>query len=93
MEGENISTGMFQMFLTPSLYHGGAFNKILRIIFIFFIPSLLLGAVPVEVMKNITLANIFGILVLTILWLFISILFFYKSLKRYESNNFFGFGG
>jgi ABC-2 type transport system permease protein len=93
MEGENISTGMFQMFLTPSLYHGGAFNKILRIIFIFFIPSLLLGAVPVEVMKNMTLTNIFGILGLTIFWLFISILFFYKSLKKYESNNFFGFGG
>lgn len=93
MDGENISTGMFQMFLTPSLYHGGAFNNILRIIFIFFIPSLLLGAVPVEVMKNITLLNVFGILGLSIFWLVLSILFFYKSLKKYESNNFFGFGG
>ena len=93
MEGENISTGMFQMFLTPSLYNGGAFNKILRIIFVFLIPSLLLGAVPVEIVKNMTLINTLGILGLTILWLFISILFFYKSLKRYESNNFFGFGG
>lgn len=93
MEGENISTGMFQMFLAPSLYHGGAFSKPLRIIFIYVIPSLLLGAIPVEIVKNLTVLNFVGILVLSLFWLLVSIFFFYKSLKKYESNNFFGFGG
>ncbi len=92
MDGENISNGLFQMLLTPSLYHGGAFNKVLRIIFIFFIPALLLGAVPVEIVKNITLLKLLGVIGLSIFWLALSILFFYKSLKKYESNNFFGFG-
>lgn len=93
MEGDNISMGLFQMFLTPSLYHGGAFNKVLRIIFTFAIPALLVGAIPVEIIKDITLLKMLGILGLSIFWLVVSILFFYKSLKRYESNNFFGFGG
>lgn len=92
MDGENISTGLFQMLLTPSLYHGGAFNKVLRIIFIFVIPALLLGAVPVEIVKNMSLLKLLGVIGLTIFWLVISIWFFYKSLKKYESNNFFGFG-
>ena len=93
MEGENVSVGLFQMFLTPSLYHGGAFNKGLRIIFIFIIPALLLGAVPVEIVKNLTLLKTIGIVGLAMFWLIVSILFFYKSLKKYESNNFFGFSG
>ena len=93
MEGENISNGLFQMFLTPSLYHGGAFSKVLRFIFIFIIPSLLLGATPVEVVKNLNGLNLIGIVLLSLFWLIVSILFFYKSLKKYESNNFFGFSG
>lgn len=36
---------------------------------------------------------LFGLIcLLTIFWLILSILFFYKSLRKYESNNFFGFG-
>jgi len=93
MDGENISSGIYQMFLTPSLYHGGAFTGVLRIIFVFIIPSLLLGAIPVELVKNMTLLNLVMILCLTIFWFVLSILFFYKSLKKYESNNFFGFSG
>ena len=93
MEGENVSVGLFQMFLTPSLYHGGAFSKGLRIVFILLIPTLLLGAIPVEIVKNITLLNLLLILFLTAFWLLFSIWFFYKSLKKYESNNFFGFSG
>lgn len=93
MEGENVSQGIYGMFVSASLYHGGAFTGVLKAIFIFIVPSLLLGAIPVEIVKNLTLNNIIFILVLTILWLMLGIAFFYKSLRKYESNNFFGFGG
>ena len=93
MDGENISTGLFQIFLTPSLYHGGAFNKVLKIIFTLLVPALLLGALPVEIIKSLTPSSFIGIIALSLFWLIVSILFFYKSLKKYESNNFFGFGG
>lgn len=93
MDGEDISSGFFDTFLSVSLYHGGAFAGILRFVFIFIIPSLLLGAVPVEIVKNIATINLPVMLLLTAFWLFFSVLFFYKSLRKYESNNFFGFSG
>jgi ABC-2 type transport system permease protein len=93
MDGENVSNGIYGMFLSASLYHGGAFTGILRFAFIFIIPSLLLGAIPVELVKNISIASIGFIALLAITWFLLAILFFYKSLKKYESNNFFGFGG
>ena len=80
------------MFVSASLYHGGAFAGVLKAIFVFVIPSLLLGAVPVELVKNMSLCHICLISLLTVFCLILSIVFFYRSLRKYESNNFFGFG-
>ena len=92
MDGENVSTGLYGMFLGNSMYHGGAFTGILRIIFIFVVPSLLLGALPVEIIKNPSISGIVMITCACIFWFILSILFFYKSAKKYESNSLFGFG-
>lgn len=92
MDGKNVSEGFYGMFLSNSLYHGGAFTGVLRFLFIFIVPSLLLGAIPVELVNDFNLNKFLLLIVLTILWLLISILFFKKSLKKYESNNLFGFG-
>ena len=92
MDGHNVSQGFYGLFLSNSLYHGGAFTGVLRIIFIFVVPSLLLGAVPVEIIKTLSLSNLLLIILLAIFWFMVSVKFFYKSLKKYESNNLFGFG-
>ena len=92
MDGRNVSDGFYNTFLSNSLYHGGAFTGILRFIFTFIMPSLLLGAVPVELVNDFSIFNLLLMIILSIFWLFISILFFNKSLKKYESNNLFGFG-
>lgn len=92
MDGHNVSNGLYGLFLTNSTYHGGAFTGVLKIIFMFFVPSLLLGAIPVEIIKKLTINNLIIMISLTIFWFTVSILFFYKSLKKYESNSFFGFG-
>ena len=52
MDGHNVSQGLYGMFLSNSLYHGGAFTGLLRVIFTFVMPSLLLGAIPVEIVKE-----------------------------------------
>ena len=92
MDGHNVSNGIYGLFLSNSLYHGGAFTGILRKLFIYIVPSLLLGAIPVEIIKNLSFDKLLYIIILTIIWLAISIIFFNKSLKKYESNNLFGFG-
>lgn len=92
MDGENVSNGIYGMFVSASLYHGGAFTGILRVIFVFLVPSLLLGAVPVEIIKSFSIVKCLILLLFSILWLILSIWFFYRSIRRYESNSFFGFG-
>ena len=92
MDGYNVSQGLYELFLNNTLYHGGAFTGVLRIIFIYIVPSLLVGTIPVEIVKRLDLNTFIMLIVLTIFWLVVSIMFFYKSLKKYESNNLFGFG-
>ena len=92
MDGNNVSQGFYGMFLSNSLYHGGAFTGILRFVFTFIIPSLLLGAIPVEILVNFSFNKLLLMIGLSIFWLIASIIFFNKSLKKYESNNLFGFG-
>ena len=92
MDGYNVSQGLYGMFVSSSIYHGGAYTGMLRIIFTFLMPSLLLGVIPVEIIKNASLKSIIMIVLLAICWLIFSIVFFYKSLKKYESNNLYGFG-
>lgn len=93
MDGYNVSNGLLGMFVGNSTYHGGAFTGVLRFVFIFVMPALLLGAIPVEIIKTLSVNNLIMILCLAVFWMIISIMFFYKSLKKYESNNLFGFGG
>lgn len=93
MDGENISNGLYGMFVGSSLYHGGAFTGVLKAIFIFIVPSLLLGTVPIEIINSFSFVKVLLFIVLTVFWLVFSIYFFYRSLRKYESNNFFGFGG
>lgn len=92
MDGHNVSQGIYNIFVSNSLYHGGAFTGVLRFIFIYMVPALLIGAVPVEIIKNFSVTNLITLILVTIVWFIFSIMFFYKSLRRYESNNMFGFG-
>lgn len=93
MDGYNVSTGLYGLFLSNSLYHGGTFTGVLRIIFTFVIPSLLVGSLAVENVKNISLSGLLFMICTAIFWLIVSVIFFNKSLKKYESNSLFGFGG
>lgn len=92
MDGYNVSNGIYGMFVSTSLYNGGAFTGVLRFVFMFIIPSLLLGAIPVEIIKTLSISNLIVMVGVSLLWFEMAILFFYKSLKKYESNNLFGFG-
>lgn len=92
VDANAVSNGLFELFITPSLFHGGAFQGVLRFIFIFIIPSLLVGALPVEAIKAFSLEKLGLISLLAFLWLFLSIKFFHWAVKKYESSNFMTFG-
>ncbi len=92
MDANSVSSGLFELFLTPSIFHGGAFQGVMRFIFIFLIPSLLIGALPVEAVRNISELKFLLIAALTVFWFILSIKIFYRAVKRYESSNFMTFG-
>lgn len=92
MDSNAVTNGLFELFLTPALFHGGAFQGIMRFIFTFLIPSLLIGALPVEAVRNVSLNKLALIGLLAILFLIISTKIFSKAIKKYESSNFMTFG-
>ena len=92
LDGQNVSEGIYHTFLSNTLYHGGAFTGTLRFIFTYILPSLLVGAIPVELVKDFNLSKFIIITSLSVIWLIIGIISFNVSLKRYDSNNLFGFG-
>ncbi len=91
-DGEPITNGALELFLTPALMHGGAFQDMMRFIFIFAIPSLVIGTLPVEAVINLDMNKILIITVVAVVWIVFTIIFFYRSLRRYESANFMTFG-
>lgn len=93
IDAHTAVSGLFELFLTPSLFHGGAFQGAMRFVFTFLIPSLLIGTLPVEAVKNVSLTKLALTGILALIWFVISICFFYSAVKKYESSNFMTFGG
>ena len=72
VDSEQITLGVFNFFLTPTLFNGGAFHGIMKFIFVFIIPSLLVGAIPVEIVRDISLRKLLMISILAIFWFIFS---------------------
>lgn len=89
----SVAMGLLELFLTPSMFHGGAFQGVLRLFFTFIVPSLVIGSLPVEIIRHMDYSYLFVIIGLALGWFTIAIKIFYLSVKNYESSNFFTFGG
>jgi ABC-2 type transport system permease protein len=92
-EASYLTNGFFELFLTPSMFHGGVFQGATRFIFTFIIPSLLVGSIPVEIVRDISFDKFLLISLLALFWFILSIKIFNKAVRRYESANFMTFGG
>lgn len=65
----------------------------MRMFFVFVIPALLVGTIPVEAIKSMSIDMLAIVAVFTIFWFVISIAIFSRAIRRYESSNFMTFGG
>ncbi len=92
-DAESAVNGVFSFFFTPALFHGGAFQGYLRFFFMFITPSLLIGTIPVEIVRNVSLEKLSLLIILAVIWSFLSIYLFNRAVRRYESSNFMTFGG
>jgi len=87
-----VATSIFELFMTPSLFHGGAFQGTMRFVFTFIIPSLLVGSLPIEAMKDELFAKFVLIGALALFWFVVSQKIFAAAVRKYESSNFMTFG-
>jgi ABC-2 type transport system permease protein len=92
IDSHAVTNGLFELFMTPTLFHGGAFQGATRFAFTFIVPSLLIGTLPVEAIKDISFGKLALVGALSLLWLFLSIKIFNKAIRRYESSNLMTFG-
>lgn len=92
VDGASVVTGLFDLFFTPALFHGGAIQGSMRFVFTFIIPSLLISTLPVETIKNSDLNLLILLTILALFWLGLSFLLFHLSVRKYESSSFMTFG-
>lgn len=92
-DAASVVNGLFEMFLTPSLFHGGAFQGALRVFYMFVIPALLVGTIPVEIVKDVSVEKLAIVTVFAFLWMMFAVKIFNHAVRRYESSNFMTFGG
>jgi ABC-2 type transport system permease protein len=92
VDSNDLVSGLFEIFFTPAMFHGGAFQGTMRFVFTFLVPSLLVGTLPVETAKSLSIASLALITVLSVAWLFIAIKLFNLGVRKYESTNFVTFG-
>ncbi len=91
-DADSVTRSLFELFLTPALFHGGAFQGTMRFIFTFIIPSLLIGTLPVEIVSHVSWQKFLFVSVLAMIWFVVSLGIFHHAIKKYESSNFMTFG-
>lgn len=87
-----VTNSLFNLYIGPSTFHGGAFQGAMRFIFTFLVPCLLISGLPVEAVKNVSGPQIILIISLSAVWFLLSLLVFNKAVRKYESSNFMTFG-
>jgi ABC-2 type transport system permease protein len=92
-DSNHTMMAMFKTFMNPAVYPSALFPKVARFVFIFIIPSLTVGGLPVEAVMSHSFLTLGLVWLIAAIWLLISIAVFYGSVRRYESGNFVGLRG
>lgn len=87
-----VIQSLFELFITPSLFHGGAFQGVTRFFFTFIVPALAVGALPVEAIRDLSIGKTILVGGIGVVWSLFSLWLFNKAVRRYESSNFMTFG-
>jgi ABC-2 type transport system permease protein len=86
-DSAELSRFTFEILLGPSMYPAGLYQGATRFVFLFILPALAIGGLPVEAVKNLNPWNIALVWLLAILWASIAVWVLKKGVTRYESSN------
>ncbi len=85
-----ITEAMKEALLNSSLYPDVIFNRTIKIVFFTIVPSGFACWIPVHIIMNFSLINLFILIIATIIFVYIAFIFFNRGLKRYSSSNLMG---
>lgn len=86
-KSEMISKNVYNMVIGFSIYPTNVYDGITRTILFTILPVGLVAGMPVELLKNFNLTNLIELILISTIFLIISIIIFYAGLKKYESGN------
>jgi len=87
---EELSDSLFEFLLGPSLYPNSSFVGGIKIFFTFFIPAIVIGGLPINILLGLDISRVFLLTFLGLFWFVLSSLVFNHGLKKYESGNLVG---
>jgi len=87
---EDLSNSLFEFMLGPSLYPNSSFTGGVRFFFVFVIPAIVIGGLPVDILLRLDLRDVLLLVGLSAFWLVVGVVVFYRGLRRYESGNLVG---
>jgi ABC-2 type transport system permease protein len=89
-DSERLSRYVGTIFLDGVNYPGGLFSGAIRVALLTVLPSLLVGVVPVDILRGIHMEWLgFGV-VIAVFWWSLTLWLFKRALRRYESANLVG---
>lgn len=84
---EGLAHLVTEFLITFGIYPEGIFTGWVRFILYTIIPTAFIVYIPVEVIKQFSMVSLIKVLAITILWIVIAYVMFYRGLKKYESGN------
>lgn len=82
-----LSKNLFEVFFSPSMYPASLYQGWIRGVFLFLIPSLAIGGVPIEAVRDHRWSLLVLIWSLSLAWMVVTQVTLTKAVKRYESGN------
>ena len=89
-DSERLSRYFGVMFLDAMNFPGGLLTGALRAFFLVVVPSLMVGVVPVDILRGLEWKWVGYGAIIAIVWLVFSLWLFRRALRRYESANLVG---
>jgi len=86
-DAQALADDVFEIFLSPSLYPAALYEGVLRFIFLFGIPSLAIGGLPVEIVRDVSMGWFAVVWGLAIFWTILANALLSRAVRRYESGN------
>ncbi|MEX1375864.1 MAG: ABC-2 family transporter protein [Eubacteriales bacterium] len=82
-----ITGAIFEFMLTFSIYPEGIFQGFIRLVIFSILPAAFITHIPLRLVKNFSISTLAILIGFVSIFLFLSISFFNRGLKKYESGN------